>query len=553
MTADENLIGHRLGQFLLEQQLDPWGGQVYQGIHVERRQSLAVKVLADSPGTDQKALDEFARELQLLKTLEHPHVLRCFGGGVHEGRAYLALELIRGPSLRGVIKKLAPLPWQEAVGYAKQICAALEYAFSRGLIHRCLRPENVLVTQEGVVKLAGWRRQHSPDGPLPDLNVQPLEKLIYVAPEQIVGRPGASQKTDLYALGCIVYELLTGRPPFRAEQPRELAQQHLTEQPPRVSLAAHDCPIWLDALVAQLLEKQPDKRPHSAGAVAVALEETRQAVREGAGAAGVLLSRRPTALHVPELDPEAKKKLLPARKKPVVQKPFYERVWFLSLCLAGVIAICVWGFWPPSEEKLFARAKEKLQSDDPNDKLRARDDFLSLLERFPDGEYADEAQAYLDEFEVEKAQERLDRQTSRGKQPDSAAARTYLKALRYEDFGDRATSIERLQVVLERYDRGGEERPYVLMAERELTRLQAGPQAIPTRAEVLQAKLDTADGLVQEGAREQAEIVWEQLIDLYRDIPDAEPFFQAALKKRHGEEDVGQPDEDASQENRHGE
>src|SRR5688572_25663930 len=148
----------RLGPFVLEQRLGRQrNGTVYHAVHIERRRAMAVRLMSQHLGHSRIGVPEFAREVDFLKTLEHPNVVRVFGGGVFDDEAYIAMELVKGESLDEVLARGGRLPWQTVVDYATQACASLEYAHQRGTVHQNLTPAKLLVTPEGQIKITDFR------------------------------------------------------------------------------------------------------------------------------------------------------------------------------------------------------------------------------------------------------------------------------------------------------------------------------------------------------------------------------------------------------------
>jgi hypothetical protein len=534
-TADSH-VGRRLGPFVLEERLGEHGS-VYHAIHVEQRRSVAIKLLDPLPAANQRAVQEFARELLFLQTLQHPNVVSCYGGGVHELQPYLAMELVRGESLDVRLGQGGPLAWPQALAVARQVCAALAYgADHRDLLYLRLSPSKVLLGDDGVlrgvVKLTDFRR---PRGPIGFPAVEPPEQLAalrYQAPEQICGKPPVAPSTDVYAVGCLLFEMLVGRPPFEADSPRGLAQMQLTADPPRLSQSMPDCPIWLDALVAQLLEKDPKQRPQFASAVAVAIEETRQKVTEGASVAGHVLSGSPSAIRPKHASAEARQ-LLPARKKAGPKGPFYERLWFLGSCLAALLLFVVWTLWPASNEQLLAKAQELMAGEDRGAWQVARRDYLEpLMARSPEAAIAEQAQELLDRIDMADAQERIDRNRQLKRQPSSLGERLCLQAQEYEHFGDLETALGRYQKAIDTLSGTEKERPFVKLAERRIREKRHTSTA--TTVEILEQKLQQADEHVKNGDGPAAREIWYQIVTLYKDREDVSPQFQQARERHLG-------------------
>ncbi|MGH7200640.1 MAG: protein kinase domain-containing protein, partial [Planctomycetaceae bacterium] len=256
-------------------------GVVYRGQYVKNKRQVAVKLLPEDV-TDETILARFERELDILKSLRHPNIVYCFGGTCGENsqhrQRFYAMELVDGGTLDHILTERGRLPWEQAVEYGLQMCAALAYAHERGVVHRDVKPGNFLITKLGQLKLSDFglatvaaARKITADG-------KTMGTYRYMAPEQIRGKL-ATPKTDLYALGCVLYEMLAGRPPFNAESPAGVLHQHLKEPPGRVTAHALDCPPALEELIGELLEKDPDERPESAAAVAERLQQVAEPPR----------------------------------------------------------------------------------------------------------------------------------------------------------------------------------------------------------------------------------------------------------------------------------
>lgn len=272
---------------LLEQIGEGGMGVVYRARYVVNNRIVAVKILP-SDVTDKTALARFERETEILKDLRHPNIVRSFGGVCEDKCRFYAMELVEGGSLEDVLQRRGRLPWEQVVEYALQMCAALECSHRQGIIHRDVKPANFLVSANGQLKLSDFglasvaaQRKITQPG-------KTAGTFLYMAPEQIKGAE-ITPRTDLYALGCVLFETLTGKPPFAAETPAATLDRHIRQPPPRVSEIALDCPANLDRLVNHLLEKDPAKRPQSAVDVARELRNVSQTVtvmptrRVGAG------------------------------------------------------------------------------------------------------------------------------------------------------------------------------------------------------------------------------------------------------------------------------
>src|SRR4029077_4995551 len=256
----------QLGPFLVGEKLGVGGmGVVYRATYTKTGQVVALKLLSVELSGKPRLGARFERELAILKRLKHPNIVPCFGGGKFGEQHFLAMELIEGGTLATELKKRNKLSWGEVIPLGLPICSALEHAHEHGIIHRDLKPSNLLRTKDGKLKLADFGIARDTDATALTAAGKTVGTFAYMAPEQIRGNPPVTAQTDLYALGCVMYELLTGAPPFAAETAGELLYLHIEKKPVRVSTFALDCPVWLDTLLQQLLEKEPEKRPRDAG------------------------------------------------------------------------------------------------------------------------------------------------------------------------------------------------------------------------------------------------------------------------------------------------
>ncbi|MEX0718634.1 MAG: protein kinase [Planctomycetaceae bacterium] len=325
-------------------------GVVYRARYVKDGRLVAVKLLPDDVTTNPTIAARFRREMELLKALKHPHIVQCFGGVSDEKQAFYAMELVEGGTLAELLHKKGRFSPDETIRYGLQMCGALAHAHAAGVIHRDVKPGNFLRTDDGNLKLsdfgiafvAGESRLTS-DG-------KTVGSFPYMAPEQIRGKPPLSYQTDLYALGCVLFEMLTGKPPFLSDLPADLMRMHLEETPPPVSDLVPDCPILLENAILRLLEKDPEKRPSGADEVAGWLEQAARE-REVSGASGAPADAQAT-VEAPQIRAQAAKLPRPARVRHVVSPhdaaPAEDRaaggVWRIAtaVCAAVIVALVVW-------------------------------------------------------------------------------------------------------------------------------------------------------------------------------------------------------------------
>jgi eukaryotic-like serine/threonine-protein kinase len=249
--------------FELMEQIGEGGmGVVYRARYVVNNREVAVKMLP-SDVSDKVVLARFERELEVLKSLKHPNIVRCFGGVCEDKGRFYAMELVSGGTLENELQRRGRLAWEAVVQYGLQMCSALEWAHQQGVVHRDVKPSNFLITSDGQLKLGDFGLATMAAARKITQAGKTAGTFLYMAPEQIRGQE-VTRRTDLYALGCVFFELLTGRPPFTGDTPAATLHMHLKSPAPRVSQLALDCPAALDQIVSKLMEKSPADRFDSA-------------------------------------------------------------------------------------------------------------------------------------------------------------------------------------------------------------------------------------------------------------------------------------------------
>lgn len=267
-------IGEMIGPYTLGECLGQGGfGAVYEATHCETGQRVALKFLRDSKLLQPEAQNRFVREVGLLARLDHENIVRHYDAGLHKGVIYCAMELVECGSLKEVLLARGRLPWCEATEVAVQVCRALAHAHARNCVHRDLKPANLYLSEDGMVKLGDLGLARDLDQSRLTASGQTVGTWRYMPPEQIVGEEKIDGRLDVYALGCILFEMIAGRVPFDGPDFATIFDQHLEADPPRLDEIAADCPQPLADLVDQMLEKLPAHRPENAAVVADRLEE----------------------------------------------------------------------------------------------------------------------------------------------------------------------------------------------------------------------------------------------------------------------------------------
>ncbi len=254
---------------------------VYEATDLRLDRTIAVKVMHPGLGDDDEFAARFVSEARAAARLSHPNVVSVFDQGNDDGTVFLAMELIPGHTLRDTIGKEAPLSPARALALLEPVVSALAAAHRAGLIHRDVKPENVLIADDGRIKVADFglakavsaTTQHTATGVL-------IGTVSYVAPELVVeGRSDA--RADVYAVGVILYELMTGHKPHEGETPIQVAYKHVHEDVPPPSREVPGIPDYVDALVARATARDREQRPADAGVLLHHLRRVNQAVTSG--------------------------------------------------------------------------------------------------------------------------------------------------------------------------------------------------------------------------------------------------------------------------------
>ena len=273
-TLHEQLQQALGDRYLLARELAPGGmSRLFLATEQSLDRQVVVKLLPPEAASE-VSVERFRREMLVTARLQHPHILPVLHAGAHDGLLYYVMPYVSGESLRVRMERERPLPMAEALRIFREVADALACAHAAGIVHRDVKPENVLLQHHhAVLADFGVARalEHTSFGGRLTSTGLGLGTPGYMAPEQFGGET-VDARADLYALGVIAFEMLAGQPLFRATTPQRLIAAHLTERPQLLRALRADVPPELSALVARLLEKEPDARPQTADEVLHALE-----------------------------------------------------------------------------------------------------------------------------------------------------------------------------------------------------------------------------------------------------------------------------------------
>ena len=489
------MIGTQLGKWIIDKELGRGGmGQVYLAHEdasvVPGGRQAAVKVLAPELAQEAGFVERFQREIDTLKQLSHPHIVRFYDSGYQDGRYFYAMEYVQGSNFEDVVRERGRLPWKEVLDIALQISPALKHAHDHGVIHRDIKPQNLLRAADGTAKLTDFgiakvfaAKQLTATGGL-------VGTAEYLSPEQAAGKP-VSNRSDLYSFGVVLYLLLTGRPPFAGRSVLDLLHKHRFGQFDAPQRVVPDIPLELDKIVCGLLEKEPASRPANGQILQRQLEVLRSKIErreqhtidslhiDQTQADDDLQSKetpRPDGAGPATLMSRLMRRELVSQQRGGPINQLLNNPVVLVAMFAACVALIVWGVWlrPRSEEAPSAPTEAGLVS---------------------------EAQRFYEQGR------RLKREG--------------------DPFGARAVWHN----LVRSFQGIDGEQEWVNRAEKELARLQDLPGEEHRWASVHQA-LERARDLRDHGKRQEAEEVWQGIEGLYRDNASAREILQEVQRDR---------------------
>jgi serine/threonine protein kinase len=274
-TLGADLVGRQLDEYRVDALLGRGGmARIYRGFDTRNKRHVAIKVIDTRFQTDPTYLARFEREARAIAQLDHPGVVKLYHYGEADGRLYMAMQLIEGENLHALLaahrnqrKRLPPKDMRRIV---RDVCAALDYIHGRGVIHRDVKPSNVVFDRRGRAVLADFGLALLAET---ETRGEIFGSPHYVAPEQAMSSANASPQSDLYSVGVILYEMVTGQLPFDAPDPLDIALLHMTEPPPAPRSVRPDVSPALEAMILKALAKEPADRYPSGAALADALDQ----------------------------------------------------------------------------------------------------------------------------------------------------------------------------------------------------------------------------------------------------------------------------------------
>ena len=407
------LAGQEFGPFLIEKELGSGAmGAVYLARYIKNNHRVAIKIMSSAINSNASSslVARFEREAEILKHLNNPNIVRLFGIGKFKGMRYYAMEVIDGETLEAILLRKGAFSWDETIELGKQICNALQHAHDNGVVHRDIKLSNLMVTKQGVLKLTDFGIAKDLDGTLLTGANCAIGTAAYMSPEQCRGESTITGKSDLYSLGVVLFELLTGKRPFRGNNAVELFLHHVQTKPERPSRINFEIPKFLDTLILHLLEKDPDDRPPSASVVAKILEEIRVKILAQTSVGEDLAKSYADGTGLTKTSERKKaRKLLARIGKKEEGTPWFKSCLFVSIMMLAVIFAFSWTMYEifirtPSAKSLIA-STEKLIKTNSRDEAR-EGPIADYLKYYPDlnDEGAKKIKSLADEIDVEQCE-----------------------------------------------------------------------------------------------------------------------------------------------------
>jgi serine/threonine-protein kinase len=539
----------RLGEYLIGKKIGAGGmGSVYLATNIHTDQQVAIKILPSALAREAGFVERFHREIEALKKMHNPYVIEFYDSGVENDIYYYVMEYVEGETLTNRLRRDKRLDWKIVVDISIQICSALKASHDAGIIHRDLKPSNLILKDDNTVKLA-------------DFGVAQLfatEKLTvtggiigtaeYMSPEQAEGKR-VTRQSDLYSLGAVMYVMLTGRPPFSGKTMLAIIQKQKYGQYDRPSRYVDDLPVWLEEIVCQLLEKDPQKRYPDAYVLSRRLQEVINKYEMSTSEDTYALSgtsadsATSTQAHSDFSDQGAgsgtlmqglMRAQLEAESTGSRLGQLFDNTWFLLGLLALVIAGGYFWFQERelSREEMLQHAKQILQQPEGPDWYIARDKYLLPLLENPSNEdesIIKEQLSRIQSYELRsKAGMTAKRKSRSGLQTEPQ--RFIALAQNYLESGNLMQAEIVLSSLIELLPEEPEQKEMRDLAIQMRNDLRQDPNRTAQRYIMLTQSMSKADALLKEQKYAEAAAVWRAIIVLYGQDPAASVFVENARK-----------------------
>jgi len=486
--------------------------RVFHARQTEQNRDVAIKFVKIPPAVQwDSAVDKINREVTQLQKLRHPNLVQVYGAGFEEEDIFFATELVEGESLATILARRGKLAPDQVVEYGRQICSVLQFLHEHDLIHSKLTPEKILVTSDHQIKVTDLRLNRSKRRRWDAQRQRDLELAAYMAPEQFT--EGTTDKSDLYALGVILYEMLSGKLPYKPDTLGRMQKNKASAPVPSVATHVMDCPIWLNQIVSEMLDPNPRKRPHSAQAINLALDEIKNIDATKKAAVSQMTSGF-NPLTAGKDKSEAHRLL---GKKSAVNKnasvPFFQRtaVQVGLLCLSG--ALIFFMLQPKSDSQLIAQARQMIDSE----QMAQWADARILLEPIMSSDrlMAEEAKQLY--FDSKHKTLMVRAESGKNNRTDSEAEKLFVRAVGLQKLGQNKEAEVLFQELIA--SEPTEIDPHVRQAATQQLELLAGEEMIEKLKGTLADIAATEEGITERELK-MSEVALKKIVVGYGDAAD---------------------------------
>lgn len=548
-THEHESAPERLGEYLIGKKIGAGGmGSVYLATNVHTDQLVAIKILPSSLAREAGFVERFHREIEALKKMHNPYVIEFYDSGVENDIYYYVMEYVEGETLTKRLRRDKRIDWKSVVEISIQICSALKAAHDAGIIHRDLKPSNLILKDDNTVKLA-------------DFGVAQLfatEKLTvtggiigtaeYMSPEQAEGKR-VTRQSDLYSLGAVMYVMLTGRPPFSGKTMLAIIQKQKYGQYDRPGRYVDDLPVWLEEIVCQLLEKEPQKRFPDAYVLSRRLQEVLNKYEMSTSEDTYALSGTsedtgtPTQAQSSISEHEAGTgTLMQGLMRAQLESEgtgsrlgqLFDNIWFLLAMLALLVAGGFLWFQERelTPEEMLQQAQQIMQQPEGPEWYTARDKYLLPLLDNSNGVNDDEIKKQLNRIQSYELRSRAGMTAKRKSRSglQTEPQRFITLAQHYLESGNLMQAEIVLSSLIELLPENSEQNEMRELAIQMRNDLRQDSNRTAQRYIMLTQSMSKAEALLKEKKFAEAAAVWRAIIVLYGQDPAAEKFVKDARK-----------------------
>ena len=529
----------RLGPLAIESKLGdtPNESCVWRAVHVQLKRGLAVKVFQAPFGGTQEARADLAAEWEQLKSLQHPAIARCFGGGFEDSEAYLAYEMVQGETLSAQLARKDKLSWEGVLDLAEPLADALEYLHGKSIVHGAIGPDKILIS--GLSPVLVDVRLNRFMSPYRTSRPSSARELAMKAPELAEHPHDITPQTDLYALGATLYLALTGQSPIDGTSIEEVKGNLQFQEPMSPAKIVLDCPVWLDKLILQLLDKNPAARPPTATAVKMALAEVRRRSMSRASVAEHASSGFSPLNVTDQKDRDEARSLLGrqlADDEDDASAPdatvWHDQAWVLLSVMALLIGMIGYAAWPASEDALRSKAEALMAQETRSALTDAKMHPLrQILVRFPDGEHASWAREQIDHIDVVLFLHQLSIKIKNNLPIQNQGEMLHKQAQEYVSIGDISEALDKYRSMITVFGDDSEYKVAVNAAKYQIGVLEKSGVGVSEASKIVAKRLDEADELLAANRVVQARKIWYSLIELYGGNSDLDPLIARAQER----------------------